>query len=288
MEVIASAPVLSQEQKERLCRDVSDEEVVKALFSIDPSKAPGPDGFSTGFYKAVWPIIGNDIIEAVHDFFKSGKLLTQLNATNICLIPKVDNPNSLSDYRPISCCNVLYKTITKIVANRVQIVLDYVVGETEAVFVKNRSIVSNILVCQDLVRGYHRDKGPPRCMMKIDLCKAYDSLDWSFLRQVPVGLNFPDCVVHWIMTCISSAHYSVLINGNPEGYFRGERGVRQGDPLSPYLFVLAMEYLARLLNKAQEVTDFKYYAKCKGLKINHLMFADDLMLYCRADLFSPF
>lgn len=113
--------------------------------------------------------------------------------------------------------------------------LDVLVSKNQAAFVQGRSITTNILICQDLVRNYHRRGGPPRCMMKIDLRKAYDTVHWGFLESVLKGLNFPSCLVQWIMVCLGSAKFSVILNGLPYGYFPGKRGLRQGDPMSPYL-----------------------------------------------------
>lgn len=286
-QILSTEPVLSEEEREMLCKPVDAQEVKDALWSIDAMKAPGPDGFSSGFYKATWDIVADDVVEAISDFFKSGKLLQQVNATNIYLVPKVQNPTKVSDFRPISCCNVLYKIITKIMANRMQAILGRIISFNRAAFVPGRSIISNILVCEDLVRNYHRNDSPPRCLMKIDLRKAYDSVELSFLRQVMAGLGFPACFINWIMCCLSSAHYSILINGSPHGYFKGKRGLRQGDSISPYLFVIGMEYLTRLLNQAEQVTEFQFHAHSQDMMLNHLSFDDDLMLVSRADSFSP-
>lgn len=151
---------------------------------------------------------------------------------------------------------------------------------------KNRSIMDNILICQDLVHNYHRQDGPPRYLLKLDLQKVYDTVDWTFLVDLMKGLGFPEHFVSLIYVCLSTAKFSFNVNCKPEGYFAAKRGMRQGDPMSPYLFVLVMEYLSRLLLGLDNDREFKYHAMCRRLKMTHLSFADDLMMICRGDHIS--
>ncbi|GLT27312.1 hypothetical protein SLA2020_023190 [Shorea laevis] len=285
--VIQRGRMLTMEEANTLCRPFSEMDVETAVKSIPNGKSPGPDGFTTGFYKTAWPIVKRDVTKAVLNFFESGKLLGQINATNITLVPKTNCPTSVGDYRPISCCNVIYKVISKLLTQRLNEVLDKLVSHNQAAFVSGRSIVSNLLISQDLVRNYHKKGGTPRCLMKIDLSKAYDSVDWGFLEDLLYGLNFHPRFVHWILVCLSTARFSIIINGQPKGYFVGKRGLRQGDPISPYLFVLAMEYLTRKLQELEIDAHFGFHAKCKTMKLTHLIFADDIMLFCKADEESP-
>jgi len=124
-------------------------------------KAPGPDGFTAKFFKKSWEIVGADVVKAVQSFFSSGRLLGQVNATIISLIPKVPHPETPSQFRPISCCNVLYKVITKILANRIKPILSGLVEVSQAAFVPGRSIGDNVLLAQELVFQYHLHQGPP-------------------------------------------------------------------------------------------------------------------------------
>lgn len=182
---------------------------------------------------------------------------------------------------------MIYKVITKIITSRLQLVMDYLVDEVQGAEVKNRSIVDNILVCQGLVRGYNRMAGSPRCLLKLDLRKAYDMLDFYFICRMLQALNFPDKFVGWIRTCISTAMFSLVLNGGPCGFFPSKRGVRQGDPMSPYLFVLCMEYFTRMVRGLSLNPSFNFHPKCKDLNLTHVMFADDMMLLCKADKQSP-
>lgn len=285
--VIEEGKVLTNEESARISRPFEKADVKKALFSIPSKKAPGPDGFSSGFYKQTWDYIGDEISAAVLEFFESGKILQQINATNVTLVPKVRCPKEVADFRPISCCNIIYKLISKLLADRLTEFLPELIDNTQSAFVKGRSITTNILLCQDIVRSYNRKSKKNCCLIKLDLKKAYDSLNWSFLLNILRAMNFPEKIFKWIELCLSTAKFSIVINGRPCGYFPAKRGLRQGDPISPYLFVIAMEFLSRKMKSLDTNPLFKFHYKCKEMKIKHLEFADDLMFVCRADRNSP-
>ncbi|TYK26658.1 uncharacterized protein E5676_scaffold313G003080 [Cucumis melo var. makuwa] len=201
---------------------ISREEVRRVLFSMDSGKAPGPDGFSA---------VG-------------------VNATAITLIP--NGAERLEDFRPISCCNALYKCISKILADRLRAWLPSFISSNQSAFIPGRSIIENILLCQELVGGYHLNSGKPRCTLKVDLQKAYDSVNWDFLFGLLIAIGTPL-----------------------------KKGVRQGDPLSTFLFVMVMEVLSRMLNKIPQ--SFHFHHCCEKVKLTHLTFADDLMIFCAAN-----
>lgn len=194
--------------------------------AIDDNKSPGPDGYNSKFFKEAWPCIGEDVSQAILNFFQSGKMLKQINATNLCLIPKIEQPSNVSQFRPIACCNVLYKIISKMLCSRLKAVLPCLVDEVQSAFVENRKIMHNILVCQDMLKHYKRENEPARCNLKVDSKKAYDSLSWDFIQSLLEGLNFPRQFVKWIMDCISSPSFSLTINGYTCGFFAGKRGLR--------------------------------------------------------------
>ncbi|XP_021985789.1 uncharacterized protein LOC110881983 [Helianthus annuus] len=262
---------------------VTREEIKQAMFSISENKAPGPDGYTSAFFKHAWDIVGEEVTNAVLDFFDNGQLLKQINHAILSLIPKKDTADSVLDYRPISCCNVLYKCISKIITERIKGSLESFVGINQSAFVPGRKISDNILLTQELMHNYHLNRGPPRCAFKIDIQKAYDTVNWSFLEVVLQRFGFHNKMVKWIMTCVTTASYSVSINGDIHGYFPGKRGLRQGDPMSPYLFTLIMEVLSLLLQKAAE-SSFKYHAHCAKQKIINVSFADDLFIFVNGDI----
>ncbi|GLT48179.1 hypothetical protein SLA2020_218200 [Shorea laevis] len=185
----------------------------------------------------------------------------------------------MAEFRPISCCNLLYKCITKIIANRLKKCLPLFISNNQCAFVEGRLMVENILLAQELVKDYHKTDMQPRCTLKIDLMKAFDSVSWKFILAALEALSFPPVFVNWIKVCITSPIFSIAINGALEGYFPGKKGVRQGDPLSPYLFVICMEVLSRLLNKAAQEGRLPFHPKCSKVGLTHLCFADDLLIF---------
>ncbi|GJV38022.1 hypothetical protein Tco_1410499 [Tanacetum coccineum] len=270
-----------------MIREVTRQEVKQAMFSMGDDKSPGPDGYTVAFFKAAWEIVANDITDAIREFFTNGKLLKELNHTIIALIPKVQSPLRVNDYRPISCCNVLFKCISKIIANRIKHSLKYLVSPNQSAFVQGRSISDNILLTQELMHNYHLDRGSPRCAFKVDIQKAYDTVDWEFLRRILHGFGFHTRMVSWIMECVSTTSYSICINGDLHGYFQGNRGLWQGDPLSPYLFTLVMEVLTLMLHRrVLESDSFTFHRYCSKLDLINLCFADDLFLFAHGDLHS--
>lgn len=285
-DVMQAGPILNAEQAQLLIRPVSGEEIRAAIFDIDGNKSPGPDGFGSAFYKAAWPTIGGEVIEVVQEFFRARKLLEQVNATVISLIPKVNTPTLASDFRPIACCNVLYKVISKVLCTRLRGILPHLIHKNQCAFVEGRSIVHNILIGEDLIRCYNRKSASARCLIKLDLRKAYDTIEWAFVREVMLGLGFPLLFVEWIMECLTTVRFSINVNGTLHGYFGTSRGLRQGDPISPMLFVLVMDYLSHLLKVMGLDRSFAFHPGCKDLKLNHLMFADDVLLFCKGDLKS--
>lgn len=224
-------------------------------------------------------MVKEDVVAAVKEFFIIAKLLKEVNTTAIVLMPKVVAPATVKDYRPVACCNTVYKIIAKILAERLQLVLEGVVDNAQCAFIQNRSMAHNILLSQELMLHYTRQYVSPRCAIKLDIHKAYDSLQWEFLEGMLTGLNFPHKFVSWVKACFSSPAYSVVVNGALHGFFSGQRGLRQGNPFSLLLFVIDMDYLSRLLKCRVVEKNFQFHPKCLRLNITHLCFADDVMIF---------
>lgn len=278
---------LSNESAIRMVRPVSMEEIKEVLFGFNDNKAPGPDGFNSRFFKRAWNVIGEEISKAIMNFFETGQLIKQVNSTIISMIPKVEVPKHAKDFRPISCCNVLYKVISKILTNRMCEFLDTLVDKSQTAFIPGRRISDNVLLAQELLHGYNQKNMPGRCSFKVDIMKAYDTIEWKFVIEMLKTMNFHPIFIGWIQQCITSPSFSININGAAEGYFMGKRGLRQGDPISPYIFVLVMEVLHGIVEKCiDEEPRFKYHWKCHRTKTVMLSFADDLLLFCNADPLS--
>ncbi|KAL0290981.1 UNVERIFIED_CONTAM: Transposon TX1 uncharacterized protein [Sesamum radiatum] len=254
--------ILTEDEARAIIRPVTTEEVKIAFFDIEEDKAPGPDGFSSGFFKAAWPVVGEEVSSAIIDFFKKGRLLKQLNATLLTLIPKVRTPHSVAEFRPISCCNVIYKVITKILVSRIRESLDLLISPSQNAFVPGRLISDNVLLAQELFSGYNQCRLPPRCALKVDLRKAYDTVEWDFLIATLQLFGFPATFIRWIEECVTSAHYSVVVNGGVHGFFAGQEQLIEQDG------------------------EFRYHWRCQDLKLFQLSFADDLILLCKADVRS--
>ncbi|XP_021866715.1 uncharacterized protein [Spinacia oleracea] len=198
-EVVAAGPVLTLVQGQQLITQVTGDEVKVAMFSINGDKAPGPDGFGSLFIKENWHIVSGDVTKAVLDFFKTGKLLKEINSTTITLIPKTKCPSNVTEFRPISCCNVIYKCITKILCERMKVVLPELIAENQGAFVHGRFIMHNIMICQEVVRQYGRKNASPSCLIKLDMQKAYDTIEWGFLEEMLLALGFPAQFIKWIL-----------------------------------------------------------------------------------------
>ena len=282
----ALSPKVSPEMNQALIALPTDLEIRAALFSINADKALGPDGFSAGFYQSFWDIIGDDISRDIRGFFSSGEIHRRQNETHVRLIPKISGPMTVADYRPIALCNTHYKIIAKILTKRLQPILSHLISEHQSAFVPGRAISDNVLITHEILYYLRTSAARQRCSMavKTDMSKAYDRIEWDFLREVLTRLGFHSVWISWIMECVSSVSYAFLINGAPQGNVAPTRGLRQGDPLSPYLFILCTEVLSGLCNKTQEHGELTGVKVARGSPpINHLLFADNTMFFCRLD-----
>ncbi|KAJ6889554.1 hypothetical protein NC652_030338 [Populus alba x Populus x berolinensis] len=277
---------ISESSKASAVAPITSEDIKAALFSIPDTKSPGPDGYNALFFKKSWEIIKEDFIAAIRYFFNNNSLPRCVTATRVALVPKKEHPQCLNDYRPISCCNVIYKCIAKLLVVRLKTALTDVVGPSQTTFIPGRNISDAILLTQELMHNYHHEKGPPRCAIKIDLKKAFDTVRWVYIIAGLHAISLPQQLISWITTCITIVHYTINLNGAMHGFFKATRGIRQGDPLSPYLFVLAMEGLNGILSRSIQESTFHYHWRCQPNTLTHLCFADDLMLFCRADIDS--
>ncbi len=208
-----------------------------------------------------------------------------MNYTDIVLIPKVPNPTSTSQFRPISLCNFLYKVISKVLTNRLKPILSDLITPFQSAFVSGRLIQDNILVAHEAFHHLRIKKRGQKeeCAVKLDMNKAYDRVDWGFLFEVLKKLGFCVQWINWIRACVTTVTYRVVINGKKTEPFRPTRGIRQGDPLSPYLFILVADVLSRQVCRAVERKSLEGIRIKKGCPtLHHLFFADDLLFFLKA------
>ena len=280
-------PSVSEEMNSQLSKPFSREEVDIAIKEMHPIKAPGPDGMPPIFYHSFWSLIGDNVYNAVLDCLNNCKIPREINHTNITLIPKVKSPKSITKFRPISLCNVIYKLVSKVLANRLKTVLPFIISENQSAFQAGKIITDNVLMAFETLHYMkHHQNGKSGFMaLKLDMSKAYDRLEWSYLEALMKRMGFCDSWVALIMECISTVSYSILVNGEPSNLIIPSRGIRQGDPLSPYLFILCTEGLHGLLARAAEAGLIRGVSICKkGPRLTHLFFADDSIVFCRASV----
>lgn len=202
-----------------------------------------------------------------------------VNSTILALIPKNEEAKMMKDYRPISCCNVLYKAISKIIANRLKGILSKFITLNQSAFIKESVLMENVLLATELVKDYHKEDISARCAMQIDISKAFYSFLWSFLLNTLTAIGLPEKFINWISFCITSASFSVQVNGELAGYFQSKRGLRQGCSLSPYLLVIYMNVLSKMIDEAAHGGRIGYHPKCKNIDLTHLCFAADLIVF---------
>jgi hypothetical protein len=231
--------MLNGEEASSLENPFEEREVREAIIGMDRDKAPGPDGFSMTFFQDCWEVVKGDLMAVFEEFHARGKFVKNINSTFISLIPKIHGAKEIKDFRPISLVGGVYKIIYKVLANKMRRVMDRIISKPQNAFMKGRQILDSILNANECLDSRLKFEDPG-VLCKLDMEKAYNHVDWSFLlyllrRCGPCGFGEKWCL--WIKHCISSACFSVLINVVPSGFFGSSLGVRQGDPLSPFLLL---------------------------------------------------
>ncbi|CAL5367336.1 unnamed protein product [Camellia sinensis] len=259
-------------------------EVWAAIKESDSNKAPGPDGFNLLGYQKFWGIMKKVIMQFFQDFHNHSRLTYGINSSFITLIPKTPNPTNLSDYRPISLVGSLYKILAKVLSHRLKSVMPSIIGDSQTAFIGGRNILDGVLIANEVVDGWKKAK-QQGLIIKLDFEKAFDSVNWEFLFSLMSSFGFGPKWISWIKTCVSTPRVSILVNGSPTHEFSPQRGLRQGDPLSPFLFNLVAEGLNILLNRALNLGILHGVSVgVNGVLLSHLQFADDSIFFCKADL----
>jgi hypothetical protein len=225
-------------------------------------------------------------MQVLNYFHEMGSFERSLNATFLALIPKKSDAVEMKNFRPISLVGGLYKILAKILANWLRLVLPSLISPSQNAFVQGRQILDSVLIANECLDSQLRQVDPG-VLCKLDVEKAYDHVNWDFLLYLLQQCGFPVRWRNWIRFCISTVRFSILINGCPSGFFASTRGLGQGDPLSPLLFVVVMEALSRFLDRAVQggfLSGFSVGAQYgSAVMVTHLLFADDTLMFCDAN-----
>jgi hypothetical protein len=274
--------MVTKEEVVDLYKPVTLLELKGILDHFKKERSPGPDGWTSEFFIFFFDLVGDDLLQMVEESRINGKVFGSLNYTFLALIPKENNSVSFNDYRSISLCNLIYKVISKVLSNRIKPILERCLSVEQLGFLKGRRIQDAIGAAHESLHNIKK-KNTKALVLKLDLKKAFDSIDWDFLRMILLSVGFGIKITDWVMSCVTSANFAVLINGEATKFFKSERGLCQGCPLSPYLFIMIMEGLSLLLSKSISDHHISGIKVSKFLKIVHLMFVDDVLLMSKAN-----
>ena len=233
------------------------------------------------FFHKYWSIVGTDVTNMVLNVLNQNLPMVVINKTNIVLIPKTTHLSKMTEFRPISLCNVAYKTL----ANRLKAILPTVITENQSVFTSDRLITNNVLVAFELMHCLNHKTEGKDCFMsvKLNMSNAFDRIEWGFVRGVMERLGFDGKWISLIMQCISSVSYSIIINGEAYGNITPTKSLKQGNPFSLGLFLLCAEGLSTFIHQSAHTQTLHGISICRGYpNITHLFFADDNLLFCKA------
>ncbi|GJR77917.1 RNA-directed DNA polymerase, eukaryota [Tanacetum coccineum] len=261
-------------QRDELESEISNDEIKKAVWECGSDKAPGPDGFTFGFFRHFWYLIDKEVQDAVRYFFHYNDLPNGCNSSFIALIPKIPDANLVKDFRPISLIGSIYKIIAKILTNRLVGVLGGIVNEVQSAFIDGRQILDGPFILNEMLSWCNKRK-KQSLIFKVDFEKAYDSVRWDFLDDVLRKFGFGEKWCKWVQCCLHSSRGSILINGSPTEEFQFGKGLKQGDPLSPFLFILIMETLHLSFQRVVDAGMFHGINLGGTVSLSHMFYADD-------------
>lgn len=264
---------------QRLCSPSHEEEIKEAVQFFGSKKSPGPSVFLISFYKKFGCILKKDICQILQDFHENDIMNRNvINNTYIALITKKKNCTLSKDFRPISLTTSLYKIIAKVLVNRLKPTLPKTIFDNQLAFVKGRQITDTIFMANEAV-DYWKVSKFKGFVIELDIEKAFNKISWIFIDYMLKVKNYPITWRNWIKACINNVQYSVLINGKPQGRISSNRGIRQGDPLSPFIFVLGMDYFSRLIKHLEYEKAIKGVYFNRNCSLTHILFADDILLF---------
>jgi hypothetical protein len=258
----------------------SEDEVWGVVKEMQMDRAPGPDGFTGGFYRRAWPVIKGELMVAILNLYvRDGRGFSKLNRTIITLIPKKSEAEEVGDYHPISLVHSFAKLFSKLLANRLRPKMGMLVSTNQSAFIKGRNLHDNFMLVRQLARKINSRK-EVGVLLKLDISRAFDSLSWAFLLEVLRRLGFPEVWIDWVANTIRSASTRVLVNGVPGRKICHARGLRQGDPLSPQLFVLMIEVVTCLIKNTEAQGLLSPIGNCTPEQ-RLSIYADDVVLFVK-------
>lgn len=265
---------LSDEQAQICDGYLTNDECKTAIFSLSSGKSPGSDGLSTDFYKHFWPSIGDLVTDSLNYGLDNLTLSAEQGRGILTLIPKPKkDPLFIKNYRPISLLNTDYKICSKSLATRLKLVIPSIIGKNQTGFIKGRFIGENIRFALDLI-DFCKEHNHPAMLILVDFEKAFDRLEWDFIFKSLMYFNFNQYFIHWIRTLYSNSTTCVHNNGFSSAYFPISRGVRQGCPISPYLFIICAEILAIQINNTPLIRGITI----QNEEIKIMQYADDMLI----------
>ena len=264
-----------------LVEPFSSVEALVAVRGMNSNSAPGPDGFGPSFYKAAWPTVQDRVMAFLEAFHNQTVDLERINRSYIVFIPKTPAAVTVTAFRPICLQNCDIKIASKILTSRLQRELHELIDLDQTGFLRGQSISETFIYAMELTQCCYKRKAQT-LVLKLDFAKAFDTVIWSSLQKIMLARGFPEKWCTWIHCMLSTSKSAVLVNGTPGPWFTCRKGLRQGDPLSPYLFLLVADVLQRMIQHDRGIRH--------PLAADHpcpvLQYADDTLILVKAELSS--
>ncbi|CAO2197346.1 unnamed protein product [Urochloa humidicola] len=261
---------------DELTKDITATEALLAVRAMNPTSAPGPDGFGPSFYRAAWSTVQPAVMDFLATFQTGEAELERLNRSYMVLLPKKPGATAAGDFRPICLQNCSVKIAAKSLTTRLQNEIAQLIDLDQTGFLKGRTISDSFVYATELVQVCHKRR-TPTLVLKLDFAKAFDTVNWSSLMKIMETRGFNATWRQWIQQLLETSLTAVLVNGTPGPWFKCKRGLRQGDPLSPYLFLLVADVLQSMIKQDSSIR----HPVCENAPCPTLQYADDTLIVVR-------